>query len=83
MKIEPETVYNYGKALLVVAAIVGGTYSITDKTVSRLKKVPDLERRVKNVERRTRFMVRGIEKLTKEKYEWRSEERETHAEGED
>ena len=65
----------YGQAVLVGATLVAGTVAVTSKAVAVINAGPeakaktvDLDHRVTRLERQSRFVVRGIEKLTATKY---------------
>lgn len=71
----PEAVYAWGKAILVTGALTTGIVTIGKKTVSTINAGPEakihaevLEGRVTRLERQSRFLVRGMEKLTRTKY---------------
>lgn len=71
----PEKITNWGKAALVAAALMGGGYTVVARTVETVKAGPEakaeaasLNVRVTRLEKQSRFVVRGIEKLTHSKY---------------
>lgn len=57
-----------GMAVKAWAWVKAGPTALTETQV--------LKRDMRRLKRQNRFMIRGIEKLTKEKYDWRQEERE-------
>lgn len=70
-----EEVTKWGKAALITGALLGGGYTVISKTVATVKagpeakaKADELDFRVTRLERQSRFVVKGIEKLTGLKY---------------
>jgi hypothetical protein len=77
----PEKVYKWGQAILVTGAILTGSVAIAKKTVATVQAGPEaiqkadaLDKRVTRLEKQSRFVVRGIEKLTGTRYRREAEE---------
>lgn len=68
LKVSAEALYEWGKLALVGSSLAIGGYTVVDKVVSRVKAVPILEIRVGRLERKTSYLVKGMEKLTGTKY---------------
>lgn len=71
----PEKIEKWGKALIVFCTIMIGTAAVASKIVETVKAGPDalvetvtLKKRVRRLEHQSRFVVSGIEELTKKKY---------------
>lgn len=71
----PERVTKWGQAVLIWAAIIGGGYTVTSKAVATVKAGPEakaeagaLNVRVTKLERQSCFILRGIEKVAKIRY---------------
>lgn len=74
-------VRDWGQAVLIACAIGGGAITFTTKAWGwfnagpvALSKAEKTEKDVRRLKRQNRFMIRGMEKLTREKYDWRGED---------
>jgi hypothetical protein len=70
-----EIIYKWGQAILVSCALLAGFYTLTARAVSTVRAGPEakleaasLNVRVTRLERQSRFLVRGMERLTRTKY---------------
>ncbi len=78
-----ERIKDSAQALLAVAAIAGFLGGAAIKAwgwvlsgPNALSKAERLEKDVRRLKRQSRFTVRVLEKIGKEKYDWRTEDRE-------
>lgn len=78
-----ERVKDAGQALIAIAIIAGFLGGVAVKALAwvsagptALSKAERLEKDVRRLKRQSRFTVKVLEKLGKEKYDWRAEERE-------
>ena len=56
------------KFVVIVSAIASTIFGAGFKLVARINAVPVLEQDVKKLKRQVRFIVRGVEKLTRTRY---------------
>lgn len=70
-----EKIEKWGKAIIVACTVLVGTAAVASKIVSTVKAGPDalvetvtLKKRVRRLEHQSRFVVSGIEELTRKKY---------------
>ena len=75
----PEKIDKWGRAVLVSCAILVGTATVGAKIMKTVNAGPSallmtdaLNRRVTRLEKQSRFVVRGIEQLTRTKYKHES-----------
>ena len=78
-----ERVKDAGQALIAVAIIAGFLGGVAVKALAwvsagptALNKAERLEKDVRRLKRQSRFTVKVLEKIGKEKYDWRTEDRE-------
>ena len=78
-----ERVKDAGQALIAIAIIAGFLGGVAVKALAwvsagptALNKAERLEKDVRRLKRQSRFTVKVLEKLGKEKYDWRTEDRE-------
>ena len=78
-----ERVKDAGQALIAIAVIAGFLGGVAVKALAwvsagptALNKAERLEKDVRRLKRQSRFTVKVLEKLGKEKYDWRTEDRE-------
>lgn len=71
----PEKIDKWGRAILVTAALVTGSFAVVSRAVSTIKAGPEaiaetasLKVRVSKLERQSCFIIRGMEKVAKIKY---------------
>ena len=68
----------YGQAVMIATSIAAAGYTVADKIVTANRTVtltvPELQTRVHHLERKTEFLVSGMERLTRTKYVKESDE---------
>jgi len=73
---------DWGQVVLIACAIGGGALTFVSKAwgwalsgPAALTKADKLEKEVRRIKRQSRFTVKVLEKIGREKYDWRGEER--------